>query len=375
VAIRQITSYEVAKAAGVSQSTVSRVFANDRWVKAETRRRVLECAAQLGYRVNNAARALASRRAQTLGMVFYELDYMTKISFGGAVTGFAKSASYAGYNLHFCCSNRNSPIAARQHFLENAREGMLDGVVVMDAAVSDEDILSLDDLGLPFVLIDREIPGREEQSVWNDHFGGSFLIARHLAKEGYSRIAIMGFTTGSTSVVLPHTELRHQGLLHGCGVQPWEIRWSEDSETSLAGRLVELLQSSDRPDAIICTGAEDAVRLLTTAVGLGIRVPEDLGIAAFEDDPVLSASQPEISAVRFHWDTAGEIAGRMLINLLEGKDMQAPPRPLPASLAVRRSTSRSAAPPRTAGLPLQSPRKTASGATGKRPGGGASCAG
>jgi len=284
---------------------------------------------------------LASRKAYTLGVVFYEFEYMTMVSFGGVLGGFAKTVSYAGYNLHFCCSSRESPIAQKQHFLENARAGMVDGVLVMDSLVANADILALDELNVPFVLIDREIPGREKQSIWNDQFGSGFLIARHLISEGYRRTALLYSSAGPEA--LPQSKLRREGFMQGSGgAAPLEILIDNSPKATFANQIVDLLRSQDRPDAIVCWAAQDAVRLLCTAVGLGIRVPEDLGIAAFEDDPVLHASQPEITAARFHWDIAGEIAGRVLLGLLEGEEPAAPMRPLPVSLVPRGSSVRSA---------------------------------
>jgi DNA-binding LacI/PurR family transcriptional regulator len=314
------TSRDVARVAGVSQSTVSLVLAGkaEGRVKPETGQAVREAARRLGYRPNLAARNLRLGRTRTVLLV---VPTLASPFFGAVYTGAARVAGERGFGIVVHPWNDDA-VPARSPVDIEAIDGVL-------ASSIGGGVTGLGEL--PLVVMDNDPAGRAP-SVNFDVAGGMRSIHRHLTSLGHQRI-------GHVAAAVDTWTFRARGeVLH-----PVACRAAAAIDVA-AGRAaaLELLDRQDRPSALICDDDLIAAGAYKAARQLGLEVPGDLSVTGFDDILVATAVEPELTTIRL---PAEELGARAMTALLERLDGHTPPDvSLPGELIVRGST----APPRRA---------------------------
>jgi LacI family transcriptional regulator len=335
------TIHEVAREAGVSIKTVSRVINNSPGVAEATRAKVAEAVRALDFHPHAWARNLAGRRAHTVAVMIplAPQHVFSRPFFFQVLYGISAVLEERGYDLL---------VHTRSHagsFLEPWKNRRADGLILMSVPVRDPRIAELHREGVPFVLTCRvDQPGSElDKSVsWvdADHVMGAEMAAQHLLGLGHRKIALVG---GPENLMVSH--LRAEGfwrLIKRAGISPSETPSVAGDFSIEAGRSLglQLLEGPDRPTAIFCVEDSLAIGVLQAARRLGIRVPEELAVVGYDDVPVSAYVDPPLTTVRQHAERKGTIAASALLRLLERGRREAPEQHvLNTELVVRNSTA------------------------------------
>lgn len=322
-----VTIYDIAKKAGVSPSTVSRVFSRPERVSAATAKRIRDAAAALNYRVNPLARALPTGRTGALGLL---LSDITNPVFFDLVRGAGQVVSAEGYTLVLAESQElpGMEVQAADRLLS-----LVDGLVLVGTRMNEEDVLEFAERK-PLVLVNRKVSSLPH--VIPDITPGIKAAVAHLASLNHHSIAFLsGPATSWMSTWRWETAL-DQAL--DCGVNIVEIGPCSPTFEGGAEALKRVRASG--VSAVLTFNDVMAIGLQTACAEAGIRVPEDLSIIGFDDIYASQFTSPSLTTIRTPLREAGEYAFRRLVAALKGmdEDVQGD---LAADLIVRRSTGAS----------------------------------
>lgn len=300
--------HDVAARAGVSQPTASLVLSQHpkARVAAATRQRVLEAAADLGYRPNVVARSLQRRRSFALGIIVPDVrnPFVADV-----ITGAERVAADAGYAVLLCDQSARDVL---QH-LEILRARQIDGVLLdaVGAASLPDDALA----DLNVVLIDE--PSERWPGVATDAIAAGRLVAEHLLAHGHRDIAFVG-----PAADVHAFRMRERGFvirLREAGVRMSSARLRRASATVAGGRdaMRRLLAQSSRPTAVFCANDLMAIGALKQCLTSGLQLPTDLSVVGCDDIELARYVTPELSTVAIPARELGARAARLLLQLIE----------------------------------------------------------
>ncbi|MFI8346595.1 LacI family DNA-binding transcriptional regulator [Streptomyces sp. NPDC085596] len=321
---------DVAAAAGVSVATVSRVLNAHPSVSAEARSRVLAAVATLGYRPNAVARSLRTDQTHTLGLVIGDVlnPYFTELA-----RSVEEAARALGYSV--IIGNADERPDLQDHHVTTLLDRRIDGLLVSPAPGGSPLLLDAARAGTPLVFVDRWIPGAEVPVVRADGSRAVRELVAHLHGLGHRRLAIIagpaGTTTGSERVAAFRDALAAYGLPLTA-----EYIGHGDFQAASGRRVTEGFLALPEPpravfaaDNLMALGALDAIR------ARGLRVPDDIALAVFDDIPWFVHTEPPITAIAQPTGELGRAAVRALVDRIEGRTAESVT--LDARLVVRRS--------------------------------------
>jgi LacI family transcriptional regulator len=332
----RVTIQDVARDAGVSAMTVSRVVNDSPRVSNDTRRRVQASIARLGYVPNRLARSLIQRKTGALGVIVPDVanPFFTLI-----VRGAERVAWQAGYHVILC--DTQGDLERERGYLEDMVSFQVEGVLIAPVGDSSKPHLRvLTRNGVPFVLIDRSIAGFEADLVQGDSLGGAAQLIRHLIDFGHRRI---GMITEGLDVSTARDRLEgYRRALAEAGL-PWDDALVADSsaiDPSVAGESTfQLLDLPDPPTAIFAVNNIAVVGVVEAARARGLEIPRDLALVCFDDIEHVSRLHPFLTVMAQPAETFGTIAAQLLLDRLGSR---VPPRArtvvLPAEFIVRQSS-------------------------------------
>ncbi|MFD5681991.1 LacI family DNA-binding transcriptional regulator [Streptomyces bacillaris] len=333
------TSRDVARAAGVSQATVSLVLGG-KWpgrVSEATAQRVRESAAELGYRPNLAARSLRLGRTRTALLV---VPALTNEFFARVYTGAAAVAAEHDFGVVLYPSPDGTG-PARDPFA--SARASLDGVIA--SSMASDALSALHGADLPLVMLDSDPAGTDAAAHVNlDIADGMRQVTDHLLDLGHRRFVHLASAVDTWTFAV-----RAQALREAVGAVPdTEVRTVRAPLDVRAGREAAeqaLAVTGERPTAIVCDDDILAAGACKAARRLGLRVPDDLSVTGFDDLALATAVEPELTTVQLPAEQVGERGMAALLAVLEGRGAE--PGSLPVRLVVRGSTAPPAAPSRT----------------------------
>jgi len=324
----RVTSHEVAQGAGVSQSTVSRVFSGDQRLTAATRERVLEVARGLGYKPNAIARSLITRRTQIIGLV---ASYMTNPFFPTVLQAFTQRLHELGWRVLLFTAGTSEDV---DELLPEVLAYQVDGLIIVTASLSSQMTREALGRGIPVVLFNRYAPGSGASAVSCANYEGGRLVADALLDAGHKRLAyITGREDTSTNVD------RQQGFLErlsergaSCRVETGNFTYQGGFEAAL-----RLLGCEDRPDAIFCANDITALGALDAARKLGIQVPDQLSVIGFDDIPMAQWAAYDLTTVRQPVEAMIEASVELLLERVNNANLGSVLKFLPGTLVKRGS--------------------------------------
>jgi LacI family transcriptional regulator, galactose operon repressor len=337
------TIFDVARTAGVSHATVSRVVNGRLNVRDETRRKVERAMQDLGYVAHVSARALARGRTQVIGLLAHEVDTPF---FTAVIGGVDQQASAEGYDFLLCTTHARREKEAQ--YVARLSHGMVDGLLIVLPSGLPDYVEQLRAAEFPFVLIDYDddAPGCGVVNASNRR--GTREAIRYLIGIGHRRI---GFITGRDKVGATVERLagyREGMAAAGLEVRPDDIVHGDFLEARGHAAGIELLDRPDRPTAIFASSDMAAFGVLRAAEDLGIEVPGELSVVGFDDIPEAARVTPALTTVRQPLREMGRVAVNQLLARL-GEPGRAPSRVvLDTELIVRGSTAPRVARHRTA---------------------------
>lgn len=327
------TISDVAKRAGVSPATVSRVMQGAKNVRPDTRERVQLAIDELGYVPSVAAQSLRSKRTRSLALVVSDI---TNPFWTTVARGVEDVAQRHGYSVLLCNTDEN--LAKQHQYLDFLISQQVDGVII---APYDSDAHNLEKLrkrNIPTVLVDRRIRGWDLDSVLGDSVSGAMALVRHLIQLGHRRIAMLsGPTMTSTAkdrIVGYCMALTEAGI----PVEPQLIKAGEYRDASGEVLIQELLDEGSRPTAVFAANNALAMGVISALGKRGARIPQDIALVSFDDLPNTSRLLPFLTVVAQPVYEMGVNAAQLLLSRLDS-DVSLRPRHvvLPVRLIVRHS--------------------------------------
>lgn len=340
MAARRVTITDVARAANVHASTVSRVL-NGRAelsLLPETRERVIAAATRLGYRPSALARGLRLRRTFTLGMLVPDI---TNPVFPSIIKGVEGAAHTRGYHLILC--NTDDSFEREASYLRVLREWRVDGLLIASSSTAESTIAELRREKVPFVLLNSASRASDDLAVTPDNRQGVSAALDHLIQLGHRRIGLIAApqttVTGQERLLAARAALRRHHLAHDDALVEVADSFSEVSGYRAARRL---LLDGEPLTAIFCANDLIALGAIRFAREIGLTVPDDLSVVGFNNIPQSELFDPPLTTVHVPQEEMGVLAAALLIDQLEGRHIARRHVVLETELVVRGS---SAAPP------------------------------
>lgn len=307
-----VTIRDVARQAGVSVATVSRVLNRSGPVSAATRARVEEVAERLEYVPHGGARSLITRRTSNLGVILPDLygEFFSQL-----IRGMDQAARRAGYHLLLSGSHADeTEVAAGLR----AMRGRVDGLVVMSPDITSSELVRVVPTGLPVVLVNSAVrDGRRFDTLNVDNHAGSYAAVRHLASLGRERIALIGGNPCNRDA--QERRSGYRAALADAGLRAYAELELASNFTKSGGHAsgLRLLELRERPTAVFAANDSMAVGALSAFRESGIRVPEDVALVGFDDVPIARYVSPPLSSVHVDLERFGERAVELLVESLK----------------------------------------------------------
>ncbi len=334
------TISDVAKRAGVSTMTVSRVVNGTGYASAETRARVESAIDQLGYVPNALARQLRFKRTKTIALVVSDISnpFFTTIARGAEDV-----AARHGFSVMYC--NTDESAKEEEQYLLMLVERQVDGVLLVPARSSGASFRLLQAHDVPVVVMDRRVAARNVDSVLCDSEAGAHALTRHLIELGHRRIAVLtgrrNISTSVDRVLGCRRALAEAGLtLDDDLVRYGGFNFGKLNQAD-GHRMAEAVLAADGepPTAIFAANNFIAFGVIRALREAGLRVPEDMSVVAFDDLPEDWVSEPFLTVAAQPAYEIGHRAATLLLDRITGdRDAAGESIVLPFELIIRRSS-------------------------------------
>ncbi|HEY1416005.1 MAG TPA: LacI family DNA-binding transcriptional regulator, partial [Caulobacteraceae bacterium] len=305
--VRPVTIRDVAREAGVSVASASRSLNGLTNVTQTTRERVLLAASKLRYVPHTAARALSTRRSDTIGVMLPDLhgEFFSEIIRGADLAARARG-------LHLLVSTSHGDAAEAAAAMRSMR-GRVDGLLLMSPYVDEQALAENLADDLPTVLINTRVEGRPYASFFVDNHGGALAATRHLASLG----AVVAHIAGPADNYDSQERLR--GYRDAMGGAKGLVLQGDFTEESGWRAGQELARMRPRPTAVFAANDMMAIGCLQALEEEGVRVPYDMSIAGFDDIPVARLIRPSLTTVRISIAELGRRALERLAAAIAGE--------------------------------------------------------
>ncbi|MBM7555454.1 substrate-binding domain-containing protein [Halanaerobacter jeridensis] len=318
--MQKVTMKDVAKLAGVSTSTVSRVVSDDDRISQDTKEKVLEVMEKLNYYPNSAARSLANKETEIIGLVMpsYEEDIFINPFFQEVLKGVSSITSKNSFDILIATNHEGEDdLDVLKRIVQTQR---VDGLILTRSKKDDEGIKYSKEHNIPFVLIGSCLEYDDIPAVDNDNKQAAYNLTSLLINKGRRKIA---FISGEINSIV--TLKRYKGYLNA--LQEHDIEVNDDYfisdeflEESGYKLMSELLKLNDKPDAIVCADDLICVGVLKRIKeSKKYNVPEDIMLASFNNTILAKYSNPTITSVDINSVQLGKKASKKLINNLNKK--------------------------------------------------------
>jgi LacI family transcriptional regulator len=308
-----VTIRDVAREAKVSVASVSRALNGNTNVTDTTRRRILRVATKLRYMPHGAARSLITRRTQTIGALLPDLfgEFFSEL-----IRGIDLAARARGLHLLVSSSHGDADEAAAAL---RAMQGRVDGLLVMSPHVDVEFLYRNLPDALPAVLMNTAVKSAQYSTLNIDNYGGALAMTEHLLKRGFRSIVFINGPEGNFDA-----SERLRGFRKAIAASKrkidTEILSGDFTEESGHAAARHLLASAHRPQAVFAANDMMAIGCLLALGEGGVRVPEDIAIAGFDDIPIARFVNPPLTTVRVRIAELGRSALEQLAGQLEAPD-------------------------------------------------------
>ena len=328
----------VAKLAGVSASTVSRVLSGKSAIKEDTRQRVMNAIQQTGYHPNALAKSLKMGRSDTIALM---VPSVQNLIFAQITRGVEDTARRNGFMVVLC--NTDEDPEAERAYIEKLRHRLIDGFIVASLRPGSDQFRELRSQGVPLVLVNRYIPGDPMDVVTVDNYSAAKNAVHYLIRCGRKRIAV---ALGHEEHIFYRERFRgYRDALAEANL-PYEERliMRETNGTESFYQLTKQLIASDaKPDAVFATSDPKAIMVMHALHDLKVRIPEDVAVLGFDNVELSAVIEPPLTTVSQPLYGMGVAAAKKLIHQIRYKEEhdQLPPPSMDVlitDLIVRRST-------------------------------------
>lgn len=310
---KEITIYDIARHLDISATTVSRGLKDHPSINIKTRKKIAEAARQLGYRSNTFASSLRSKRTQTLGVIVPRLNsnFMSSV-----LAGMENAASREGYNLIIAQSleHADKEMENAQTMFNKRVDGLLVSLAYGTQSIRHFDVFF--SKKIPVIFFDRVAAHPDSTSIIIDNYTAAYQVVEHLIKQGCKRVMHLG---GNMQLNVYSERLRgyKQALLDNklSYEQVLTGNLTEECGTEIAAQILKM---KTKPDAVFCANDTAAVYCMIALKAAGIRIPEDIAFAGFNNDPISKVIEPNLTTVNYPGYNMGLAAVTSLANHLNG---------------------------------------------------------
>lgn len=334
----QVTIKDIARELKISPSTVSRALKDHPDISPATKKAVRELAQELDYQPNSVALSLRKSKTYTIGVIIPQLVHHF---FSTVISGIEDVAYEAGYHVMICQSNElyEREVLSTQALLTSRVDGML--VSVSQETDDVKHFQSVLNRGIPTVFFDRMVNGLDTSSVVVDDFGGAYRAVEYLVRSGCRKIAHLG---GPDNLVI--SQSRRKGYVQA--LEDYGLG-GDNGLIITAGLTIEegkaacrrLLEREEQPDAIFAANDPVAIGALQVLKEKGIKVPEEVSIIGFSNEPITSLIDPPMTTVAQPGFEMGQLAAQLLLDEILHKDDEdrvTGRKELKTELIIRKST-------------------------------------
>ncbi len=326
---------QVAKKAGVSKATVSRVLNDSKPVREETRQRVMQAIKELDFKPNPAARSLVSKKSRIIGVIVTDI---ANLFVSVLVKGIEDIAYSKNYNIFICNSHGSAQKEVK--LLQMLKNKRVDGIIFLTSQLISEHKSFFQKSALPISLVNVSYDGNNIIGVRIDNRKAAYDITCYFLQKGHRHI-------GMIRAPLEDLDTGKERFLGYCqALQEYGLSLNEeliatgDLEAQDGYRLTSALLKNNKPDAFVVACDLMAFGVIKAIFDQGYNVPEDIEVAGFDDVPMASYYNPTLTTVRQPIEEMGQLAAEKLIKLIEGEGDREGEMVLPYQIIFRQSTNR-----------------------------------
>ncbi|KJD34388.1 LacI family transcriptional regulator [Tamlana nanhaiensis] len=314
----EVTIYDIAEKLNLATSTISRALKDHHTISKKTIAKVKKTAQEMGYRPNNLAASLRSKKSKAIGVL---LPTITQPFLSSLISGIEIAARKAGYSVIIMQSHdkHKDEVDLTKLLYDHRVSG-----VICSLAMETEDAAHFQlfkESAIPLVFVDRVPKGFNTYRVVIDNYIAGYKATKHLIAQGCKHIAHL--TIGSEFGTIYHE--RKRGYLdalkeHNLEVDDkYVIRVKEITYDEGARAVKKLLSLKNKPDGIFAPGDILGVSAIQTAKKMGVKVPEELAVIGFNDDPISRIIDPNLSTITHPAEKMGQAAAEIILNSLKSK--------------------------------------------------------
>ncbi|MFW6035621.1 MAG: LacI family DNA-binding transcriptional regulator [Halothermotrichaceae bacterium] len=334
-----LTIKDIARLAGVSTATVSKVLNDYHDVSQDTKDKVKKIMKEHNYRPNSTARSLSTNQSYTIGLFFTD-HYNTGIQhpfFREVIFGLEKYLGQNGYDLLYFA---NKTWGDSFSYVEKCKDRHVDGVVLMGIKKDDINLNKLLQSHIPSVFVDLDMSGKNASYVMSDNIKGAETAVRYLYNLGHRKI---GMVTG-----LPNTKATHDRLIgYQRMIKKLDLNYNtgwifsgEYTEKSGYQAMEKILSVKNRPTAVFCHSDSLAIGAMRAIKDVGLKVPEDISLIGFDDIDLSRYVTPKLTTIAQNKKLLGQKAADLLMKIIDQGGNSPAPVLLPVKLKKRESCSK-----------------------------------
>lgn len=311
----QPTIKDVAKLAGVSISTVSRVMNNSKPVSPEAKRKVLDAINKLDFKPNELARSLVMRKSNLVGVIVSDLgiEYMAQLVRGAEEIGRV-------YKYDILLSSSYGSEDAINNAIDFLATKQVEGLVIISESISDESLLKLREAKIPFVLLDKYYSSKNLHTVKIDYEKEEYKLIKYLLDSGHENVLLL--ETKDDNIVKKAKLEGYRKAIEENKKKSFviEIDGLTSNDGYNIGKEVINLCKKNKISAVACENDEVAIGFIDYCADNGINVPNDLTVTGFGDRSIASIYRPNLTTVAIPYYDIGAIAIRALIKRIKDED-------------------------------------------------------
>lgn len=313
----ETTIHDIAKKLNISASTVSRALNNNPIISEVTRKRIKKAAVEMGYRPNNLAANFRTKRTNTIGVI---VPLINRYFFSSVISGIEDVAYTQGFAVTISQSNDNYEKETKitQTLLANRVDGLI--VSIGMETTQFEHLKLFSERKIPLVFFDRVVAEIEAHKILVDDFGGALKVTRHLIEQGAKKIAHIGGPLNLN--IYKNRRAGYIQALKDAGLEVDEsiiihnsLRLNEGTEA-----ILKLIKSGLSIDAIFCANDTTALSTIIFLKKIGVKVPDDIAVMGFSNEPFSEFVTPSISTVKQPGFLMGRKAAELIIGQINEKD-------------------------------------------------------
>jgi LacI family transcriptional regulator len=309
--MKKVTIKDVAKQAGVSIGTVSKVLNDKDYVSKEARKRIEEVMGRLNYQVNANARSLKSSKTHKVGVIVSDISNNYMMSMAKAIEDMLRTLNY-----HMLVMSHNESPSTERELIQLLMEQRVDGLVLVPTGENMDMIGTVLNQKIPVVLVDRKVEGISSDLIEDDNFFGSYEAVSYLNSLGHTRIGVI-YGTLVSSIGKERLEGALEAIKErNCALDPSLIVSGNFTPEDAYRATIELLLMPEPPTAIYCCNNTMTVGMLKAIMEQGLSIPNDISVIVFGDSQQWELFRPPLTLMTQSLKRIGVEAAIILKNRL-----------------------------------------------------------